>query len=131
MRYIKTQGASGEQAPAAKPTNHQNERRSPRIVCAVPLTVSHSMSTFEAQSAVINAHGVLLVTPEPIPEGNSLTLINRRSGRRVEATVVFSGLTPLAPPSSPDEGSFSIPQYKVGVEFRQPMPEFWGSDYAT
>jgi hypothetical protein len=109
----------------------KKQRRSPRIVCAVPLTVSLGASILQAQSAVINANGALILSPEPIPEGIPLTLVNRTTGARVEGSVVWTGVVPLSPPWPTAESSLPSPQYKLGVEFHRPAPEFWGSDYAS
>jgi PilZ domain len=109
----------------------EKRRRSPRIVCAVPLTVSQGASILHAESVVINAYGALILSPEPISEGTPLTLVNQKTGARIEASVVWTGLVPLSPPSPSAESSLPCPQYKLGVEFHRPAPEFWGSDYIS
>jgi hypothetical protein len=109
----------------------ETRRRSPRVVCVVPLKVSQPASILQAQTAVISAHGALILSPEPIPEGTPLLLVNQKTGTRLEASVVWTGLTPLSAPSDFSETMFPCPQYKIGVEFQRPAPEFWGSDYIS
>lgn len=131
MRYcFSTASAQNPEIIIGQPPVGAHLRRSPRLVCAVPLTVLQSASTFDAGSAVISAHGALIISPEPIPEGTLLILLNRRTGARAEAEVAWTGLTPLSRPSPSDHDSLPCPEYKLGVEFHQPTPEFWGSDYA-
>lgn len=131
MRYCLSNSSVGEQPPADPAPKPRPVRRSPRVVCAVPLTVSQSMSIFHARTAVISLHGALVVSPEPISEGTLLTLVNQKTGARAKATVVWTGLTPLSTPSTPEDATLPSPEYKIGVEFRGPAPEFWGSDYVV
>ena len=98
------------------------ERRSPRVVRVVPLIVEDEGRSFRAYSAVINAHGALIVIPELLSVGTSVTLINESSGARVEASIVW------ADSSDPPTESAS-PEYKLGVEFLDRADDFWGEEY--
>lgn len=100
-----------------------NRRRSPRVVCGVPLLLSLGSHALAVRSAVINANGALVLCPEPIPEGTAIDLFNDKTGEHVEASVVWSGLVTLSLASP------TLFQFKLGVEFRQPSVGFWGPDY--
>jgi len=94
-----------------------DQRKSPRIVRLVPLTLSDGDQTVEAQSAVISAHGALVLSPRSFSPGTELTLMNRRTGDCIDGTVVWAG---DEEPGSP---------FKLGVEFSRPGGGFWGDDY--
>ncbi|HET7451822.1 MAG TPA: PilZ domain-containing protein [Thermoanaerobaculia bacterium] len=94
------------------------QRRSPRVVRLVPLTLSDGDRTLEARSAVINAHGALILSPVSVTPGTTVALSNRRTGASIEGTVVWE---------EPDPPT----AYKLGVEFERPSPEFWGADYPS
>lgn len=107
----------------AQPVNEQL-RRSPRVVRVVPLTLSLDDSiSLQVRSAVINAHGALIISPEPIAEKTPVTLFNQNTGACVKGSVVWTDRTP-----SPLH-SRSSAQFKLGIEFREQAAEFWGSDY--
>ena len=93
------------------------QRKSPRIVRLVPLSISDGDRTVEAESAVISAHGALVLSPRPFIPGTEITLMNRRSGACIDGTIVWTG---EEEPGSP---------FKLGVEFVRPSAEFWGEDY--
>jgi hypothetical protein len=99
------------------------QRRSPRVVCDIPLTLSLGSRSLAVRSAVINAYGVLILCSEPIPEGTPVALFNEKTGTRVEASVVWKGgmIVSLASPT--------LGQFKIGVEFRRLARDFWGLDY--
>lgn len=99
------------------------QRRTPRVVCVLPLTLSLDSHPLPVRSAVINAHGALILCPEPIPEGTSIALFNDKTGEHAEASVVWSGVVTLSLSET------TLFQFKIGVEFCQPAAEFWGSDY--
>ncbi len=99
------------------------QRRTPRVVCAMPLILSLGPLSLPVRSAVISAHGALILCPEPIPEGASIALFNNKTSEHAEASVVWSGAVTLSLSST------TLFQYKIGVEFREPAADFWGSDY--
>ena len=94
-----------------------DHRQSPRVVRLVPLTLSDGDRSLAAQSQVINAHGALIVSPQPFDLGSEVAVTNLRTGASIDGTVVWIGDD--EPPGP----------FKLGVEFESPSPEFWGSDY--
>ena len=60
---------------------------------------------------------------EPIPEGTPVALFNDKTGKRVEASVVWAGVVTLSLASP------TLFQFKIGVEFDGLGTAFWGSDY--
>ena len=98
-------------------------RRSSRVVCSIPLTLSLASRFLPVRTAVINAQGALLLCPEPIPKGTPIALFNEKTGRRVEASVVWTDTIDMSLTSP------SLFRTKIGVGFRRSDVEFWGSDY--
>jgi len=98
-------------------------RRSPRLVCRIPLTLSLASHFLPVVSAVINAQGALLLCPETISEGTPIALFNEKTGRRVEASVVWTDSVDMSLLSP------SLFRTKIGVAFRRRDVEFWGSDF--
>ncbi|MGH9441194.1 MAG: PilZ domain-containing protein [Thermoanaerobaculia bacterium] len=92
------------------------QRKSPRIVRLVPLLLSDDDQTVEAQSAVVSAHGALILSPRPFVPGRGVTVTNRQTRASIDGMVVWAGdgEPPLA--------------FKIGVEFSRPAPEFWGEE---
>jgi hypothetical protein len=105
--------------PPAEPYH----RRTPRLICSIPLTLSLGSHSLPVRSAVINADGALILCSEPIPEGTSIALFNDKTGERVEASVVWTGGVTLSLASP------TLFQFKLGVEFRRLAASFWGPDY--
>src|SRR5271154_3971887 len=100
-----------------RPSNFVNQRRSQRILLAVPLEVSGkraNKSSFmeETRTIVVNSFGALLSLREPVIGGQILTLKNDATQEQISCTVVdiFSGQ---------DE----VPE--VAIEFSEPCPRFW------
>jgi hypothetical protein len=115
-----------ERNPELKPPLHPtglDHRRTPRVVCGIPLTLSLGSHSLPVRSAVINAHGALILCSEPIPEGTPIVLFSDKTGKRVEASVVWTGVVTLSLASP------TLFQFKIGVEFRRPATDFWGPDY--
>jgi hypothetical protein len=100
-----------------------NRRRSPRVVCSVPLLLSLGSHALAVRTAVINSNGALVLCPESISEESAITLFNDKTEEHIEASVVWSGLVTLSLASP------TLFQFKLGVEFRQPSAGFWGPDY--
>jgi hypothetical protein len=98
-------------------------RRTPRMVRSIPLTLSMGSHSLPVRSAVINAHGGLILCSEPIPEGTPVALFNDKTGKRVEASVVWAGVVTLSLASP------TLFQFKIGVEFHGLGTGFWGPDY--
>ena len=69
-----------------------------------------------ALTAVVNRHGALLLSSSPYHEGSVVVLHNERS-ETVRCRVVWLG--------EPDANG----AHKVGIEFIDDAPTFWGSLY--
>jgi len=93
-------------------------RRSPRIVARIPLELRPVQEPHTAETAVINLHGALILSPVPWPSGTILEIGNQKTRRSIRARVVWTG---------PEDGSGS---YKLGVEFEDAESGFWGNDYS-
>ena len=94
----------------------EDRRRSRRIVARVPLVVQPVTPAVDVLTGVINLHGALLLTPVPYPVGTALELNNRETGKATRGRVVW-----LTEDSS---GT-----HKIGVEFDEVVPDFWGKSY--
>ncbi|MGA7222958.1 MAG: PilZ domain-containing protein [Candidatus Acidiferrales bacterium] len=95
----------------------EEQRRSPRILAAVPLDVHSNGESLEVVTAVINLHGALILSPVNWAEGTILMIDNKKTGLRVRGRVVWSG--------SKEPTGF----HKLGVEFESAAPEFWADQY--
>jgi len=94
-----------------------NQRRSQRILLAVPLRVSGKRSTGTpfmelTNTLIVNAHGALMVLREPVGEGQTLAVKNITTGEELACTVVDVNLGPNGVP-------------EIGFEFAKPCPRFW------
>jgi hypothetical protein len=103
--------------PNIRPSALANQRRSQRILLAVPLRVSGKRANGVAfvehvNTLIVNAHGALIPLKETVREGQPLNLRNMTTGEEVHCTVV--DLNP---------GANGVPE--VGVEFVEPNPRFW------
>jgi PilZ domain len=95
----------------------REQRRSHRILASVPLEIQSNGEPQPALTAVINLHGVLILSSVNWPSGSDLRIKNPETGLEVRGRIVWSG--------SPDPGG----SYKLGVEFQAMSPEFWGERY--
>jgi hypothetical protein len=59
----------------------------------------------------------MILSGAPWPMGTVLEIKNQRTELSIRARVVWCG---------PQDSSGS---YKLGVEFEEPVPNFWGDDY--
>ena len=75
--------------------------------------VAGKPNQLEGNTHTVSASGAMLIIPEPLPEGTTLTIENPKAQTKVEARVV-------RPPQMSHEGS------QVPVEFTSPSPNFWG-----
>ncbi len=103
--------------PNLRPSALANQRRSQRILLAVPLRVSGKRVNGAAfvehvNTLIVNAHGALIPLSAAVREGQPLNLRNMTTGEEVHCTVV--DLNP---------GANGVPE--VGVEFVEPNPRFW------
>lgn len=103
--------------PNIRPTQAANQRRSQRILLAVPLRVSGKRANGTAfvehtKTLIVNAHGALLQLEEPVREGQALSVRNVITGEEASCKVVD-----LSP------GANGVAE--IGVEFAEPNPRFW------
>jgi hypothetical protein len=94
------------------------DRRSPRVLARIPVSLTASQgSSVNALTAVINRHGALILSAMPYDEGMILTIQNELTMDSTSCRVVWVG--DLDPSDA----------YKIGVEFVDEVPSFWGSVY--
>ena len=94
-----------------------NQRRSPRILLSVRLSVSGKRmngKTFQEESftLVVNAHGGLLLLKETVELGQTLTLKHSRTAEEVSCWVK-------------NIGAITNGVAEVGIEFSEPNSKFW------
>ena len=92
-------------------------RRSRRILATVSLDILANGEIVSASTAVINLNGALLFCSVNWPQGSELKFKNPENGVMVRGRVVWSGEIT------------SNGLHKLGVEFAEASPEFWGSHY--
>jgi PilZ domain-containing protein len=92
-------------------------RRSRRVLATVSLEILANGEAISASTAVINLNGALLFCFVNWPQGSELKFRNPESGVEVRGRVVWVG--DVAPNGL----------HKLGVEFAEASPEFWGSHY--
>jgi hypothetical protein len=98
-----------------------NKRRSSRVFIKLPVQVAGKDTdgrSFRetAETIVVNAHGCLLMLKHDVTMDAVLQLSNPETQEDQETRVVFLG--------SPMERGV-----RVGVEFLQPAPRFWGVEF--
>jgi hypothetical protein len=103
--------------PEIRPNQVANQRRSQRILLAVPVRVSGKRANGTAfvehvKTLIVNAHGALLQLEEPVREGQALSVRNVTTGEETPCKVVD-----LSP------GTNGVAE--IGVEFAEPNPRFW------
>ncbi|HUL32982.1 MAG TPA: hypothetical protein VL128_03805 [Candidatus Eisenbacteria bacterium] len=100
-----------------RPNAHGQQRRSQRILLAVPLRVSGKRPNGTAfvehtNTLIVNAHGGLITLRETVQRGQEVALWNAKTGEEVRCLVV-----------DVNEGPSGTPE--VGVEFTEANPRFW------
>lgn len=94
-------------------------RRSPRVVLRIGILIEEPPPACPGRTAVVNRHGALVLSPRSYELGTALRLRNLESGGRVACRVVWSG------------GQDETRSHKLGVEFSEERPDFWGRDYES
>ena len=94
-----------------------DHRRSRRILANIPLEVEAHGRSHRVLTAVINLNGALILSPVDWPPASEVKLKNAETGIDVNARVVWCG--------NPSETG----SYKLGIEFEDSSPEFWGASY--
>ena len=92
-------------------------RRSPRVVLRIGVLIEDPPPACPGRTAVVNRHGVLLLSPRAYELGTQLRLRYLESKERVACHVVWAG-------GQDDSGS-----HKLGVEFSEERPAYWGREY--
>jgi hypothetical protein len=101
----------------SRPVATGTQRRSQRVMLAVPLLISGKRfdnTPFSERTAtiVVNAHGALLVLHEPVRVGQALMVKNLATSEKIGCKVADMNV-----------GSNGV--VEVGVEFSVPNPHFW------
>ena len=96
---------------------YEKQRRSRRLLLDVPLVVSGEADGKKAFredtfTLVVNAHGALVVLAANVAMGQRVLVMNAKTLEQREGTVAYFGF--------PYGGLTN-----VGIEFTQPVPEFW------
>ncbi len=92
-------------------------RRSVRQRVCVPILLGYEGVWFPAQTGVISPNGILILSPQDWPLDTELEIENPRSGASSKCRVAWQG------------GEERPGLYKLGLEFFEPQPDFWGQDY--
>jgi len=109
--------AGNEVAPSKYVIRRNNQRRSQRILLAIPVIVSGKRGgttsfSERAKTIVVNAHGALIQLHENVVLQQRLRVRNVATNEETTCTV-----TDINP------GNYDVPE--VGVEFLEPSPRFW------
>jgi hypothetical protein len=102
----------------SRPTQRKKRRRSQRLILRVPVIAYRCQklgSPFSegTHTLVVNAHGALINLETKVAVHERVVLKHALSGEERECRVVFT------------RGSSVIGPTEVGIEFRQPAPDFW------
>lgn len=103
--------------PNLHPNPFVKQRRSQRILLAVPLRVSGKQANGTpfvelTNTLIVSAHGALLHLREPVREGQALSLRNVTTGEEVPCVVI-----------DVNSGTDGTPE--IGVQFAEANPRFW------
>jgi PilZ domain-containing protein len=93
------------------------QRRSRRIIARVPIEIQPIEPSEQAETAVINLHGAMIVTATEWPIGTILKITNQQTNREIGGRVIWIG------PQDP------AGRFKVGIEFETAVTDFWGAAY--
>lgn len=93
------------------------QRRSQRVLLSIQVCVSGNSSndqqfTEETATAVVNAHGALILLAQVVQVGQILTVRNIKSGEERACSVI-------------EVGAKHETKMEVGIEFIEPTPRFW------
>ena len=88
----------------------RTERRSTRVPIEVQIEVHARQVVFAGETVVVNLHGALIKTPEPLERGTQITLHVPLTGKSAAARVVFVD---------------SEDSHSIGIELAKPQ-NIWG-----
>jgi PilZ domain-containing protein len=95
----------------------REQRRSRRILASIPIEIEWDGEPQPAMTAVINLNGALILSPLNWPTSSELRIKNPDTELQTLGRVVWGG--------NLDKTGW----YKLGVEFRDSSPDFWGEFY--
>jgi hypothetical protein len=95
----------------------REQRRSRRILASIPLEIEWDGQPQPAMTGVINLNEALILSPLNWPTGSELRIKNPDTELQTLGRVVWCG------------NHDSTGWYKLGVEFRDPNPDFGGEFY--
>jgi hypothetical protein len=95
----------------------REQRRSRRILASISLEIEWDGEPQPAMTAMINLTGALILSPLNWSAGCELRIKNPDTELQTLGRVVWCG------------NHDSTGWYKLGVEFRDSSPEFWGDRY--
>jgi hypothetical protein len=100
------------------PDNWTKKRRSQRLLLSVPVVAYRLPRAgrplfLGAHTLSVSAHGALISFATGVAADQRLVLKHSLSGEEQECRVIFIQKNPSGPT-------------QVGIEFRQPAPNFWG-----
>jgi len=94
-------------------------RRSPRIVCRVPLVLISEGAPVVGFTAVINRHGAMIVAAQQYKQGVHVEMQNQTTKESTPCRVIWCG------------GEERPGLFKMGLEMLESHPNFWGEDYPS
>ena len=111
------QGGLALTTPNTRVSSALNQRRSQRIIVAVPIRVTGKQiagAKFveETNTLMVNAHGALIALKEKVEEGQVLTIHNLATADEIQCAVIDVTV-----------GSNGAPE--IGVEFQKASPNYW------
>ena len=103
--------------PHPRPAASINQRRSQRILLAVPLLVTGVRTdgapfSERTKTLVVSAQGGLIMLHEPVLSGQILTMTNVVTSENILCMVIDKNASATGTP-------------ELGVEFAEPCPHFW------
>ena len=81
------------------------------------MLLGYNGSWFPAETGVISPMGTLVLVGQDLPLESDVEIENSRAGTSAKCRVAFQG------------GESRPGLYKLGLEFLEPQPNFWGADY--
>ena len=105
------------EAPAARNTQNDENRRTQRVLLRVPAHVHVALQgkteSFEVTTLSVNHQGALVMMDRSLPLDTRLVLENARTREKVACKVVRNARE-------------TVDGFQVPVEFDSPAPTFWG-----
>jgi hypothetical protein len=90
-------------------------RRSERVMARIPVILKREGRAITAVTGVVNDEGGLVISPEDLPLGYVCPMQHFDTKKTAKVRVVWNG------------GLDELGSYKLGVEFVDEAPGFWGA----